>query len=201
VSRSIGLVHAYISNLLTRICPDVHVRAQLWDTVLVEELRKTYIRAMEHARFLLRIERQGRPSTFNHYFDSEVQKRRQDCLKELTDTNIEGDKIVSVAKIRNMVVNKDNGQHMREDILDILMSYYKVTRKRFVDNVCNQVINHFLLEGDESPLKILSPELVMGLDNEQLELIAGEEAETRRQRQVSGSSIKELEAAMKILRV
>jgi hypothetical protein len=167
----------------------------------VEELRKTYIRAMEHARFLLRIERQGRPSTFNHYFDSEVQKRRQDCLKELTDTNIEGDKMVSVAKIRNMVVNKDNGQHMREDILDILMSYYKVTRKRFVDNVCNQVINHFLLEGDESPLKILSPELVMGLDNEQLELIAGEEAETRRQRQVSGSSIKELEAAMKILRV
>jgi hypothetical protein len=100
-----------------------------------------------------------------------------------------------------MVVNKDNGQHMREDILDILMSYYKVTRKRFVDNVCNQVINHFLLEGDESPLKILSPELVMGLDNEQLELIAGEEAETRRQRQVSGSSIKELEAAVKILRV
>lgn len=205
VSKSIGLVHGYISNLLTRICPDKQVRAQLWETILVDELRKAYDRAMEHARFLLRIERQGRPSTYNHYFNSEVQKKRQDRLKKLTEaasyTTSKGLELVTVASIQNMVVDRENAQQTREDILDVLSSYYKVSRKRFVDNICGQVIGHFLLEGDKSPLKILCSELVMGLDGDQLELIAGEDAETKNQRSALGLNIRELEAAMKVLRL
>jgi hypothetical protein len=199
VSKSIGLVHGYISNLLTRICPDKHVRAQLWETVLVDELRKAYARAMEHARFLLRIERQGRPSTYNHYFNSEVQKKRLERVKALTAT--EGVELFTLESIQSVVQNKENAQQTREDILDVLTSYYKVSRKRFVDNVCAQVIGNFLLEGDRSPLKILCSELVMSLDSDQLETIAGEDGETKNQRSMLESGIKELEAAMKILRV
>jgi hypothetical protein len=100
----------------------------------------------------------------------------------------------------NLVVNKDNAQQVREDILDILTSYYKVSRKRFVDVICRQVISHFLLEGDGSPLKIFSPELFLGLDDDQLEMIAGEDVETKHQRSMLESEIKNLEAAMKVLR-
>jgi septum formation topological specificity factor MinE len=205
VSGFIGLVHDYISTLLACICPDEQTRAQLWETVLVEELRKAYVRAMDQARFLLRVERQGRPSTYNHYFNSEVQGKRQHRLKKLTEaasyTTAKGTELITVASVRDMVVNKENAQQIREDILDVLTSYYKVSRKRFVDNICNQVIGHFLLEGDKSPLKIFSSELVMGLDRDQLELIAGEDAETKNRRSMLESGIKNLEAAMKILRI
>ncbi len=78
-------------------------------------------------------------------------------------------------------------------------SYYTISRKRFVDNICQQVINHFLLEGDESPLEIFSSELVMGLEDGQLEMIAGEDAQTRYQRSILESDIKNLEAAMRVL--
>ncbi|KAF2105170.1 P-loop containing nucleoside triphosphate hydrolase protein [Lophiotrema nucula] len=203
VSRSIGLVHDYVSNLLTCICPDKQVRAQLWETVLVEELRKAYIRAMEQARFLLHIERQGRPSTYNHYFNSEVQKKRRKRIEEITESESffsKGAEVVPVTSFHN-VVNKENTQQVREDILDVLTSYYKVSRKRFVDNVCTQVIGHFLLEGDESPLKIFSSELVMGLKDDELDLIAGEDMETRNQRSTLESDIRDLEAAMKVLRI
>jgi hypothetical protein len=80
------------------------------------------------------------------------------------------------------------------------MSYYKVSRKRFVDVICQQVVSHFLLEGNENPLQIFGPDLVMSLDSEQLELIAGEDEESKRQRQVLGRHIESLEAALKVLR-
>ncbi|KAF2176917.1 hypothetical protein K469DRAFT_605430, partial [Zopfia rhizophila CBS 207.26] len=93
-----------------------------------------------------------------------------------------------------------NAQQVREDILDILTSYYKVSRKCFVDVICKQVISYFLLERDESPLKIFRPELVMGLDDEQLKTITGENKKTKRQQSMLESEIKNLKAAMKVLR-
>ena len=204
VSRSIGLVHDYIFKLLNHICPDRQVREQLWQTVLVDGLRKAYIRAMSQARFLLQIERHGYPSTYNHYFNAEVQKKRHDRLKnatgEETDDNKNSLRAALMAGVQNLVINKNNAQHVREDIFDVLASYYEVSRERFVDVICRQVISHFLLEGDESPLKIFSSELVMGLDDAQLEMIAGEDAETRSRRAVLQADIQTLEAAMKVLR-
>jgi hypothetical protein len=171
----------------------------------VDDLRKAYVRAMEQARFLLRIERQGRPSTYNHYFNSEVQKKRQDRFRKMAQaesyTSSTGVKLLPVTSVHDMVLNKENAQQVRDDILDVLASYYKVSRKRFVDNICRQVIGHFLLEGDGSPLKIFSSELVMRLKDDELELIAGEDAETKNQRLMLESDIKELEAAMEVLRV
>jgi hypothetical protein len=207
------MVHDYITKLLARICPDKQVRDRIWTTLLADKLRKAYNRAMDEAYSLLLIERDGRPSTYNHYFNSEVQKKRQqrlcDGFEEHVRTYYKANhnklgteqQAVPIAIIRNLVFNKDNAQQIREDILDVLASYYKVSRKRFVDNTCRQVIGHFLLDSEDSPLKIFSPELVMGLDAEQLESIAGEDADTKDRRAMLEVEINSLETAMEVLRV
>lgn len=213
ISNSIALVHDYIAQLLTRICADKQVRNQLWETLLVEDLKKAYSRAMNHARFLLRVERYVTPSTYNHYFNSEVQKKRQDriaaAIAAETKTYDEHEpafirsasvKAVPISRLKRLTVDKDNTQQIREDILDVLDSYYKVSRKRFVDVVCRQVIGYFLLEGEESPLKLFTSDLVMGLSDDRLEIIAGEDAETKGWRALLESEIENLEAAMKVLR-
>ncbi|ESZ92343.1 interferon-induced GTP-binding protein Mx2 [Sclerotinia borealis F-4128] len=193
-SRAIEIVHEYIFQLIAKLCPKEQVRDQLWNALLVDKLRKAYRKAMNHARFLLDIERGGRPITFNHYFNTNLQKERSQHISD----SFNAMKISS--KGNQCAVNKDNRRQVCEDILDTLASYYKVSRKRFVDVICQQVVHHFLLEGSDSPLKVLGPELVMGLDPEQLEQIAGEDIESRQKRQGLEREIKSYEAALKVLR-
>ncbi|KAI1371580.1 interferon-induced GTP-binding protein Mx2 [Hypoxylon crocopeplum] len=205
-SKAITLVHDYICELLTKLCPEMQVREQLWGTFLDEKLRDAYLRAMSHARFLLSIERLGRPTTFNHYFNENLQKKRGERISESFRDSIVtmGDEnpglYIPMDRIDQHAVNKDNAQQVCEDIVDTLMSYYKVSLKRFVDTICQQVVNHFLLDGDESPLKVLSSQSIMGLQPEQLEIIAGEDTAARRQRQALTREIQSLEDATKVLR-
>ncbi|KAJ0100709.1 hypothetical protein J7T55_008970 [Diaporthe amygdali] len=130
------------------------------------------------------MERGIRPSTFNHYFNANLQKKRNDRLlknlKSLSEkvTYNSGKSseysvdYIAVSKLKGHAADKDNAQQVREDILDTLTSYYKVSRKRFVDAICQQVVNHFLLEGDQGPLKILGPDLINSLEPQELEFIA-----------------------------
>ncbi|KAF1947621.1 interferon-induced GTP-binding protein Mx2 [Clathrospora elynae] len=206
VSQAIILVHDYITKLLANICPDRQIRDQLWGHLIIDKVRKGYDRAMRQAHFLLRIELEGKPSTYNHYFNSEVQKKRLGRLDAAIDEqpqifDSEVGLCFPAPILRSLVVDKNNMQQVGEDILDVLSSYYKVSRKRFVDVICRQVIGHFLLEGELSPLKVFSSELVMGLEAEELEMIAGEDAETKDQRAMLELEIKNWEAAMKLLRL
>ncbi|CBF85290.1 hypothetical protein AN1648.2 [Aspergillus nidulans FGSC A4] len=84
--------------------------------------------------------------------------------------------------------------------LDTLISYYEVARKRFVDIVCQQVKQYFLLETDDGPLRIFSSDLVMSLGTEELEIVAGEDAESERRRDILKREMENLEAALGILR-
>ncbi|POR34353.1 Uncharacterized protein TPAR_05438 [Tolypocladium paradoxum] len=106
---------------------------------------------------------------------------------------------VRVDELERGTLNRDNDEQVCEDILDVFESYYKVAQKQFVDVVFQQVIVYFLLRGEESPLKVFGPNLVMGLENEQLELIAGEDEETNQQRNALEHEIGNLEEALKIL--
>jgi hypothetical protein len=205
ISKAIALVHDYIFELLVKLCPETEVRDQLWDALLIDQLRNAYRRAMSHARFLLSIERGGRPLTFNHYFNATLQQKRSERIYQSLEAlavafSNTTEKYVPVNKLHGHAIDRENGQQVCEDILDTLMSYYKVSRKRFVDVICQQVVAHYLLEGEESPLKIFGPDLIMSLDLGQLEQIAGEDAESRRKRQVLGGEIERLEAALKVLR-
>jgi hypothetical protein len=93
-----------------------------------------------------------------------------------------------------------NAAHVVQDLHDILFSYYKVARKRFVDSVCMQAADHFLVNGPRTPLALFCPTFVSGLDAEQLETIAGEDHGTRRMRLHLKRDIASLEEARKILR-
>ncbi|KAK8057019.1 interferon-induced GTP-binding protein Mx2 [Apiospora saccharicola] len=63
-----------------------HVRNELWDNHILEALQKSYDRAMEHARFLLKVEREGSPYTLNHYFNKNLQKAQNTRLAEIVSS-------------------------------------------------------------------------------------------------------------------
>ena len=83
----------------------------------------------------------------------------------------------TVVKLEDMMRNHpmSNIEHIVQDLHDILFSYYKVARKRFVDSVCMQAVDHHLINGVETSLALFSPTFVSSLNMEQLELIAGED--------------------------
>ena len=93
-----------------------------------------------------------------------------------------------------------NTEHVVQDLHDILFSYYKVARKRFVDSVCMQATDHYLVNGLETPLALFSPTFVSALTHEQLESIAGEDQGTKKTRARLKRDITSLEEAKKALK-
>ena len=85
------------------------------------------------------------------------------------------------------------------DLHDILKSYYKVARKRFVDVVCMQAVDHYLITGPTAPVKLFSPSFVSALKDDQLDRIAGEDVLTRRKREELRREIENLTNGKKIL--
>ncbi|KAI1086904.1 interferon-induced GTP-binding protein Mx2 [Rostrohypoxylon terebratum] len=209
-SKAINMVHDYVFRLVSKLCPDIKVRNQLWEAILLDKLRDRYRQAMDHARYLLDIERRGRPSTFNHNFSAKLEKRREDRILERSNNGVaspeNNEEVPGHGRAETQVAGrlttmKDNVQKICEDIVDTLVCYYEMSRERFVDAICQQVVNDFLLDGEKSPLKILSPEFTMSFDQDQLEIIAGEDMGSKRQRQALSWEIESLEAAMKVLRM
>lgn len=92
-----------------------------------------------------------------------------------------------------------NADHTIRDLHDILKSYYKVARKRFVDVVCMQAVDHYLVTGPAAPVKLFSPSFVSGLTEDQLDRIAGEDVSTRRKREELRREIENLTNGKKIL--
>jgi hypothetical protein len=92
-----------------------------------------------------------------------------------------------------------NIEYTIHDIHDILQSYYRVAKKRFVDNICSQAADYYLVTGPETPMKLFSPVFVSRLSKAKLEDIAGEDASVRRRRQNLRKEIRELEEGRKTL--
>ncbi len=108
-------------------------------------------------------------------------------------------KVVKLEAILTQGVNTgSNVKHTIDDLHDILHAYYKVARKRFVDNVCMQAADHFLVTGEDAPTKVFSPKFVSELTNEQLEAIAGEDLVSKRKREDLKRKIENLEVGKKI---
>ena len=92
-----------------------------------------------------------------------------------------------------------NTEHTVREIHDILRAYYKVARKRFVDNICMQAARYYLVSGPESPLLLFEPKFVINLTEDKLEEIAGEDEELKNRRKQLVKEIEDLEAGRKIL--
>lgn len=92
-----------------------------------------------------------------------------------------------------------NEEYVVQDIHDILQSYYKVSRKTFVDSVCKQAAVYHLLQCHDSPLALFSPVFVTQLSTAELEELAGEALGLKRSRAQLTKEMTSLVAAMKIL--
>ncbi|ROT40756.1 hypothetical protein SODALDRAFT_291136 [Sodiomyces alkalinus F11] len=224
VSKAILIAHDFICRLLIEVCPDEEVYGQLMDILLRGKLRDAYKRAMDQAELLLSIERHGQLMTMNHHFSHNVQtaqgKRLLEALDKIADGgepvlhhsygnhHMQGRDLDSSAMLRvpraaipGVVADKSNAELVRQEIHDILHSYYEVARRRFVDVVCQQVVFHLLLDAEDSPLRIFGPDLVMALDETQLEAIAGEELVTRRQREQLEDEVERSKKAVQAVRL
>jgi Dynamin central region/Dynamin family len=208
ISDIVFYVHDFICKVLAHICPDERVRSGLW-SALQELLVERYQKAITHVKFIIQVERLGTPLTSNHYFNENLQKFKTHRLEQLLgkhaantyDSNgcSSTDLVVKLPQIRqSMTMN--NAEHTIQDIHDILKSYYKVARKRFVDTVCMQGSDFHLLTGDVSPLRIFGTSFVSDLSPAQLDIIAGEEASIKQLRKSLTNEINALEEGKKILR-
>jgi hypothetical protein len=119
----------------------------------------------------------------------------------LTEKSIDNCSHGSVVRLTDITQNHpmSNTDHVIQDIHDILKSYYKVARKRFVDNICMQAADYHLITGPGTPLKLFSPDFIVSMTPEQIEDIAGEDAILKRKRVALKKEIQELEAGRRIL--
>jgi hypothetical protein len=201
-------VHDFICKVLAYVCPDERVRSGLWSS-LQELLVERYQKAITHVKFIIHVERLGTPLTSNHYFNENLQKFKARRLEQLLGKHAQkaynrdgtplGDMVVKLPETQQSIA-MNNSEHTVLDIHDILKSYYKVARKRFVDTVCMQGSDFHLLAGDVSPLRIFGTSFVSDLSAAQLDIIAGEETSIRQLRKSLTNEIHALEEGKKLLR-
>ena len=200
ISDVIVVVHKFITTTLDSICSDRMIRDGLVRE-LSEGLMDRYTAAMRQVEFLLEIER-GVPMTMNHYFNDNLEKSRGSRMTaDMAKRSINDCTHGTVVRLQDAVTTHpmSNTKHTILDIHDILKSYYKVARKRFVDNVCQQAADHFLVNGPGSPLRYFSPVFVSQLSTQKLESIAGEAPKIKRMRAQLMKEIESLKEAKKII--
>ncbi|KAL8855200.1 MAG: hypothetical protein Q9221_000106 [Calogaya cf. arnoldii] len=198
-SDIISTVHTYICDLLKQICEDDRVRSTLL-SVMMDQLIERYKRAMDQTHSILEVEHN--PMTYNHYFAQNLEKCHQERTKALIEGKTFHDddnrELVEVSVLfQNM--NISNLQSTVQHLHDIMKSYYKVARKRFVDNVCMQAADRHLTRGPDTAVKVFSPSFVSGLTPEQLERIAGEDLATKKKRVELTRHVENLKKARNLL--
>jgi hypothetical protein len=70
----ICMAHKFIQDLLRLVCLDRRVQEALM-SVLMDELWVKYEGALDHVRFLLRVERTGTPASLNNHFTDNLEER------------------------------------------------------------------------------------------------------------------------------
>ncbi|KAL8945457.1 MAG: hypothetical protein Q9211_000022 [Gyalolechia sp. 1 TL-2023] len=198
-SDIVSITHTYICDLLKEICEDDRVRGGLL-SALMDQLTERYKRAMDQTRFILLVERT--PMTTNHYFADNLEKcnkqRTRSLVQEHAFDDGENHDIVRLSDLDHMF-SMSNEENNVQRLHDILKSYYKVARKRFVDNVCMQAADYHLIRGPDAAVKVFSPSFVSDLTPEQLERIAGEDAVTKRKRAGLTRKVENLKSAKSLL--
>lgn len=209
VSNVTLIVDHFIRSILEESCPDPMVRDELW-AFLQDDLNKRYKRAKEHTEFLLDVEFEGKSISYNPDFAEELNEVRLDWMRmsDASDANgkVAGDSPAEVnseslwERFENLFKQKDSLDSTSRDIHDVLQTFYTTSRSRFVDVVCQQVVDHFLLHSKDGPLAVLSDQVVLAATPAQLEAIAGEDMGTRGRRERLAKEISDLTQALKILR-
>lgn len=212
VSNAMLVVHHFIRRVLEDCCPAADVREELWGFLLHghesqdgqddhEGLLKRYARAMDHVDFLLSVEFQDRTITYDPRFEAKFNRLKlggDKAAPRLVDLQPGARRYFPVQEPEKQA--KSSLEETRQAIHNVLQSYYGIARGRFVDVVCQQVIDHFLLHAENGPLEVLSDKVVLNMSAEQLELIAGEDLAVKEKRDRLVKEVESLSQALKILR-
>jgi hypothetical protein len=210
VSNAILVVHHFIRDLVELCCPDDMVRRELWNHVL-DEVIPRYRRAMEQARFLLSVERDGRPLTVNPEFrhakkqadvDRAKRKIKNSRFPKAKESGDDEYKYILTYKALTNVLAGEAGdaeESQSHIIHDVLKSYYGVARSRFVDAVCQQAVDRFLVSGKDGPLQVVSERWVNRMKAADLERIAGEAQADKNRRKDLEQEIERLKKARSII--
>ncbi|KAH7187240.1 dynamin family protein [Fusarium oxysporum] len=203
LSKVIISVHKFILGALAKVCYESRVLDELISGLMADLLAR-YQDGMNQAIHLVHIERHKKPYTLNHYFNENLQKARNDRTNRALEKKAWNDKetgrpVVKLDDISSVVNNQSNIQHTTEEIHDILQAYYKVARKRFVDNIYHQAVDHCLLSGPSNPLILFCEQWVLNLSDEKLQLIASESRATQERRQSLQTALQDLAQAIEIL--
>ena len=204
INAIIVLIHNFCQTLLSYLCPDGNVKANLW-SLLVEELLKVYKIAIAQIRLILQTERHGNLLTQNHYFEEGLEKARTRWLENiLAQVDLNTDKSKSWTNTFRMkellrTEKKDHQTTIIKEIHSILTSYYRIASQRFVDNVCLQATDFHLISGPATPLRVFSPSFVGNLSPSQLELIAAEDTASATHRRQLIERIERLKEGSRVL--
>ncbi|KAF4338325.1 dynamin family [Fusarium beomiforme] len=203
LSKVIFSVHKFILEALAKVCHETRVLDELISG-LMDDLLARYRDGMNQAIHLVHIERHKKPYTLNYYFNENLQKARNDRTNKALEKKAWNDqqtglRVVQLNNISSVVNNQSNIQHTAEEIHDILYAYYKVARKRFVDNIYHQAVDHCLLSGPSNPLILFCEQWVLNLSDEKLRLIASESRVTQERRQNLETALQDLAQAIEIL--
>ncbi|KAK5991349.1 Interferon-induced GTP-binding protein Mx1 [Cladobotryum mycophilum] len=206
VANATLIVHHFICSIVEQCCPDVGIRQELW-SFLMENLQERYRRAMDHVEFLISVEFEGKSITYDPVFErtlSEISGERAEGLRQDAADSAQ-DGLIPVHMLgkilEKLAIGKDTSvETTRQKIHDVLYTYYDIARSRFIDVVCQQVIDHFLLHAPGGPLAVLSDQVVLEMTPDQLEAIAGEDMGSRGKRERLVKDIDMLSKALKILR-
>jgi hypothetical protein len=168
-----------------------------------DQLIDAYKRALAHAEFLVDSELRGRRYTYNHHFNQNLQRARNRRVAAAQAQTAHAQSKATAAAAAESANFDSNSPNVNASVPlqqpDKTNADHKIARKRFVDAICQQVVSHLLFDGDESPLKILCPELIAKLTDNQLEQIAGGDSASKSKRQRL-KEIEGYEAAMEIFR-
>lgn len=213
-SNAILIVHHFIARVVESACPDDAVRDALWNYLLYghdghDGLLKRYERAMDHAEFLLSVEFEVKTLTYDPRFEAQMDKLKQgesvkpaksamaakfEAVYEILDEKSAVESKPSPRKPKSSL------EETRESIHNALKSYYDIALSRFVDVVCQQVIDRYLLHARDGPLEVLSDKVTLGMSAEQLNSIAGEDQAVKEKRDALNKEIEALTNALRILR-
>ncbi|KAM0262745.1 hypothetical protein ACHAQJ_001539 [Trichoderma viride] len=207
MSRIIITLHRFIAAALRSVCLEDQARDQLWFAIL-ESLLERYNIAMAQANLLIEVEQRKQPYTLNHQFAASRSKAQGYRITELLRPTAEKNSrqfgetqyMVKLDDIAKITEGKRNVEQLQEDIHDILHAYYSLAADRFIDNVFQQAVGHYLLHGPSSPLKVFTQDWVINLEAEQLERIIGETKSAKRRRTKLAKKIDDLSYALKILK-
>ncbi|RYC84091.1 hypothetical protein BFJ63_vAg13021 [Fusarium oxysporum f. sp. narcissi] len=207
MNRVILTVHRFIKVILSKICRDQEMYQKLWREILTG-LLPGYRRALEQVELLIHVDQQKQPYTLNKRFNESLAEMKGERLMgslygtARKDTKQYGEiqYMVNLRDIPGVTKAQSNAEYLQQEVHDILRAYYSLARDRYIDNIFQLAVNYHLLHGAGSPLKVFTQDWVLGLDNGDLDRIAGESKATKRNRSRIKKMISDLEKALNILK-